>query len=246
MGSESHRQMNEVGGGNKGCLKFACFFFLMGAMLYFGFHLYFLWQPADRSDAFSERVMSAHVAGKKIFPAIQTYPLERIAGRAEILRGEAVEQSLPIKERLANAIEGDYPISFREDEINAWLAGRLQVKQGGALARYVEIRGVWVNFRQDEIELIIERGLPKGNTHVTSLFMEFERNKDGYTVSRHACHVGQVRLPGGFVRLLMPAYENLRGELAAELKPYDERKIFDVRVEDGKITLDPRRFREMP
>ena len=246
MGSHSHRQMNENGGGNRGCLKIVFFFFLMGAMIYFGFHLYFLWLPAEKTNAFSERVMAAHVAGKKIFPAIQKYPLEDIAGRAEILRGEAVEQSLPIKERLTNAIEGNYPISFREDEINTWLAERLETKQAGALARFVEIHGVWVNFRQDEIELIIERELPQENSHITSLFMQFERDRDGYTVSRHSCHIGQVRLPGGFVRLLMPAYENLRNELADELKPYDERKIFDVRVEDGKITLDPRRFREMP
>lgn len=238
--------MNENGGGNIGCLKIVFFFFLMGAMIYFSFHLYFLWLPAEKSDAFGERVMSAHVAGKKIFPAIQKYPLESIAGRAEILRGETQEQSLRIKERLGHAIEDNYPISFREDEINAWLAQRLQAKQAGALARYVEIRGIWVNFRQDEIELIIERELPRGKVHVSSLFMQFERNRDGYTVSRHSCHIGQVRLPGGFVRLLMPAYENLRNELADELKPYEERKIFDVRVEDGKMTLDPRRFREMP
>jgi len=41
--------------------------------------------------------------------------------------------------------------------------------------------------------------------------------------------------------LLMPAFQNMVNELADELQPYYDHKIFDVRVEEGKITIDPRR-----
>ncbi len=38
----------------------------------------------------------------------------------------------------------------------------------------------------------------------------------------------------------MPAFNNLAEELAEELKPFHDKAIRDIRVEDGKITLDPR------
>ena len=71
--------------------------------------------------------------------------------------------------------------------------------------------------------------------------MGFERTRTGYRISRHSCHIGQLRLPGGFGHLLMPAFQNMVNELADELQPYYDHKIFDVRVEEGKITIDPRR-----
>ncbi len=109
------------------------------------------------------------------------------------------------------------------------------------LAGFAEVRGVWVHFQKDEIELIIERELLGENVHTTSLFMGFERTRTGYRISRHSCHIGQLRLPGGFGHLLMPAFQNMVNELADELQPYYDHKIFDVRVEEGKITIDPRR-----
>ena len=124
--------------------------------------------------------------------------------------------------------------------LNAWLGKRLDVRQGGKFAPFVKVRGLWVDFKQDQIELIIERELPSGKVHVTSLFMGFEQGKRGFSISRHSCHIGQVRLPGGFGRLLMPAFDNLAQELEDDLTPYYNMRIHDVRVEDGKITLDPR------
>jgi hypothetical protein len=72
--------------------------------------------------------------------------------------------------------------------------------------------------------------------------MGFERTRSGYSISRHSCHIGQLELPGGFGYLLMPAYQNIVDELAEELQPYHDHKIYDVRVQEGKITIDPRRI----
>lgn len=237
---QQSKQSQEPAGGNSGCGSIMSWFFLSVIMLYMGVHVYFLWQPAGSPGVFNARVMEAKVAGVKIFPSIQAYPIESIAGRVKIIEGRSIQPPL-LKQRLALAIERNYPITFREEEINAWLAKRLEIKQQGVLAEFAEVGGVWVHFKKDEIELIIERKLLGENVHITSLFMGFERTRTGYRISRHSCHIGQLRLPGGFGHLLMPAFQNMVNELADELQPYYNHKIFDVRVEEGKITIDPRR-----
>lgn len=240
MGKRSH-QDNENTGCNAGCLRMFMWFAVLILMSYLGIHVYFLWQPAGTPGQFNARVMDTRLAGVSLFPALRAYPLDDIAGRTKLLEGGA-GRAPKLKERLANAIESNIPISFREEEVNAWLAHRLQIKQAGPLAQLVEVVGVWVELRKGEVEIIIERKLPNAQNHVTSLFMGFDRNEKGYSITRHSCHIGQLRLPGGFARLLMPAYQNLAKELEDELQPYYEHKIFDVRVEDGVITLDPRQI----
>jgi hypothetical protein len=225
-----------------GCIKKLALLLLLGVLAYFGVHVYFLWQPAGKPDAISLAVIDANVAGVKVFPAIQAYPMEHVAGRPEILNGRSIPAPL-LKARLNLAIERNYPLTFREEEINVWLSKRLAVKQCGALAPFAKVRGVWVDFKQDEIEIIIEREI-QGQVHAASLFMKFNRSKQGFSISRHSSHIGQVRVPGGFARLIMPAFSNLATELADELQPYYDKKIRDVRVEDGKITLDPRKPEE--
>lgn len=212
---------------------------LLALMSYLIIHVYFLWQPSGNPSQFSARVMDTKIFGIRLFPAVQTYALEGIAGRREILEGGFGEVS-KLEQRLANALKRNDSVSFREGEVNAWLAKRLKIRQTGPLADMVEVRGVWVRFREGEIELVIERRLRNKDNHVTSLFMRFERTKRGYSIARHSCHIGQLRLPGGFARLVMPAYQNMIDELDHELQPYYEHQIFDVRVEDGMITLDPR------
>ncbi|MCP5536501.1 MAG: hypothetical protein H7A51_09755 [Akkermansiaceae bacterium] len=240
MGKEKDEKKPEATKKNGGCIKKLALLLLIGVMAYLGVHIYFLWQPAGKPDSVNQSVIDANVAGIKVFPAIQAYPLDHVAGRAEILNGTGIAAPL-LKERLQLAIERNYPLTFREEEINAWLNKRLEVKQAGSLAPFAKVRGVWVDFKQDEIELIIERELSPGRMHVTSMFMKFNRSKLGFSISRHAAHIGQVRAPGGFARLIMPAFGNLADELADELQPYYDKKIRDVRVEDGKITFDPRR-----
>ncbi|MBT8043834.1 MAG: hypothetical protein KJO79_02690 [Verrucomicrobiae bacterium] len=226
-----------------GCIKKLALLLLVCVMAYFGVHIYFLWQPAGKPDSISQSVMDANVAGVKVFPAIQAYPLDHVAGRTEILNGRSIPAPL-LKERLRLAVERNYPLTLREEEINAWLSKRLAVKQTGALAPFVKVRGVWVDFKQDEIELIIEREFSPGLIHVTSMFMQFNRSKQGFSIARNSAQIGQVRAPGGFARLVMPAFSNMAAELADELKPYHDKKIRDVRVEDGKITFDPRKPEE--
>lgn len=227
-----------------GCVKKLGLAVLLFLLAYSGFHIFFIWQPAGKPAEFNRQVMEAHIGGVKVFPAVQAFDLDKIAGRSEVIAGTPIKAP-PLKSRLENAIQQGYPVTFREEEINVWLSKRLALKQGGLLAPFVTARAVWVDFKKDEIEVIIERELPKQQIHVTSLFMRFDRQKNGFSISRHASQIGQVKAPGGFARLVMPAFNRLADELADELAlyktPSEKLIIHDVVVEEGKITLDPRR-----
>jgi hypothetical protein len=225
-----------------GCIKKLAVLLLLTVMVYLGVHIWFLWLPAGSPDATSKAFIDATIAGKRVFPALRAYPMDHIDGRAEILSGATVDPPM-LKIRLETAVERNYPITFTEEEINSWLSKRVMLKQGGLVEPYAEARGVWVDFKKNQIEIIIERDV-LGKTHVTSMFLHFVRSKRGFGIRRDTSHIGQVRVPGGFARLIMGAFENLASELAEEMKPYKENEIRDVRVEDGKITLDPRKPEE--
>lgn len=228
-------------------IKALALLLLFFIMAYLGFHLYFLWQPAGAPEGWNRGVIEAEVAGYKVFPAIQAYDLDALDGRQESLSGGWVKAS-PLAGRVEAAIERNQPVSFDEKEVNLWLRKRLQVEQKGLLFEYVEIKGLWVNFTPGEIEFVIEREVQGGVKHVVSLFMKFVPSENGFSIHRHASHVGQVQLPGGFARLVMPSFSRLAEEMVEELKLYRDDsltsnkalKIQDVNVEHGRITLDPR------
>jgi len=230
-----------------GCIKRMGMMLLFLIMAYLSLHVYFIWQPMGTNTSFNQAIIGAEVRGVKIFPAIKKYKIDDVAGRKRLLAGNKVKTS-PLDFRLASAIKRNQPVTFTEEEINIWLRKRLQVKQGGLLEPYVNIRGVWVNLTDGEIEFIIERELPEKMIHVVSLFMRFETSENGFSIHRHASHAGQVKLPGGFARLVMPSFSKMATELAKELKLYKDDslssdkalKIHDVRIESGRITLDPR------
>lgn len=83
---------------------------------------------------------------------------------------------------------------------------------------------------------------------MVSLFMKFELSKNGFSIHRHASNVGQVKMPGGFARLVMPSFTHMAEELTEELKLYKDDdlsssealKIHRITVGDGVLTLDPR------
>lgn len=238
---------NETGGNKGGGIKSLALLLLFFVMAYLSLHVYFIWQPVGADHQFNQVVMDAEVGGMKVFPAIKRYQTDEIAGRRQILAGGKVPSS-PLPARLATAIARNEPVSFTEEELNHWLRKRLQVKQTGFLAPYAKIRGVWVNLTPGEIEFIIERELPEKMIHVVSLFMKFEPSKNGFSIHRHASRVGQVEVPGGFARLVMPAFNQMAEELSEELKLYRDEslgaskalKIHDIQVDHGRITLDPR------
>ena len=208
-------------------------------MLYLSVHIWFFAQPVGEAEGYGREVMEANVAGLRVFPALQTYHLDHIDGRDEILEGKDIDAPF-LKDRVEIAVERKHPVTFNEKELNAWLRKRIEVKQAGLFAPLLKARGIWVDLKEDQVEFIIEREL-QGRIHVTSMFMQFTRTKNGYSIRRNSSHIGQVRVPGGFTRLIMPAFSNLADELEEELESYKDKKILDIHVQEGKITFDPRR-----
>lgn len=205
---------------------------------YVACHIYFLARPADERDPLSEQVMNLEIQGFKPFPAVNVYTTEGIAGREEVLKGWLVKTPL-LKERLANAVKGGHSITFREEEINAWLSRRLSAKQDGYFGKYVKDVYVWVDLSEGQMDLIIERTFANDYTHVTSMLLEFTRLDRGYGIRPYSAQIGQVKAPGGLARLVSDPFSSILEELSEDLLPYSTREIQDIHVEEGKITLDP-------
>ena len=255
-----------------GCLKSIVLIVLLLPITYLGLHIYFIWQPAGGLSEFNQQVINLSVANQRVFPAVKGFDPSKIDGRDAIIDPDSAEEIIPsgsavtnsadgstaapapividpavdpqIKKRLETAIKKRYPVTFREDEINIWLNNRIRLGQGGVFAPFAKAKYVWVDFKKDEIELIIEREIFGQHTHMTSLFMEIKAEKDGFNLNRDAAHIGQVKIPGGFARLIIPAFDKMADELSEDIEVYKDKdgktKLYDIKVEDGKITLDPR------
>lgn len=222
-----------------GFFRFIIFSVIFFAIIYVAGHIYFLIKPADEHDDISEAVMKFEVMGLKPFPAVRVYTTEGIAGRPEIIKGW-LNKTPKLRERLQSAIEGDYPVTFREDELNAWLSKRLVAKQTGLMEPYVKNSYVWVDLTEGQMDVIIEREFINRYTHVTSLLLKFTRFERGYGIQPYSAQIGQVKAPGGLARIIVSPFEQILEELSEELLPYSDRQIRDIHIEDGQITLDPR------
>ena len=223
-----------------GCLKNLVVFIIFIGLMYIAGHIYFLVKPADKVDEITKSVSGFEVMGVKLFPGVNIYTTEEIDGRTEALNGEVTK--LPeLSERLKNAVTGYYPVTFREDELNAWLSKRLLTKQGGLFGPYVEKAHTWIDLTEGQMSVSIEREFINGSTHVTSVLLKFTRFDDGYSIQPYSAQIGQVTAPGGFALLVMEPFKAILEELSEELLPYTNHEIKDIYVEEGKITLDPRR-----
>lgn len=222
-----------------GCLKILVVFAIFIGFIYMLGHIYFLVKPADKVDEVTEKFSSFELMGMKLFPHVNPYTTEEIDGRVESLNTSG--SKLPeLNERLKNAVEDAYPVTFREDELNAWLSKRLVTKQEGLFGPYVKNAHTWIDLTEGQMSISIEREFLNGSTHITSILLKFTRFDDGYSIQPHSAQIGQVKAPGGFTLLVMAPFKAILEELSEELRPYTDRKIRDIHVEEGKITLDPR------
>lgn len=224
----------EKSNSSSGCIKKLFLLTLLLAMAYFAVHIYYIWKPVGKSDPFTTVLVESTV-----FPAIKPYSFLHIDGRKEILEGAELEEK-NVKGRLDFSIERQQPVTFTEEELNIWLQERLKVRQEGLLKDKVNIRGIWVDLQPGVMEVIIEREYLPEKFHATSMFLKFERTEKGLSIQPFSCQIGEVKAPGGFARLILPAFKKLAAELSEEIQPYHDRKIYNIEVEDGKITLDPR------
>jgi hypothetical protein len=160
-----------------------------------------------------------------------------------------------IKEVLQNALDRNYPVTLTEREINLWLARTVKPRQAGLLEKHVTLKGVYIRLEDGRAEVVMERDV-MGYPLTTSMFLQIEQleSSTGINTQVHlhggpfheslpyppqGGRLGQLRIPQGFLMLTMKSFENLAAIFPTEVELGFE-KMARFKIEEGKITLDPR------
>lgn len=159
---------------------------------------------------------------------------------------EAVPTGRNIQRVLENAESQDLAVTLTEEEVNQWLATQLKGTQGGLLKEQVGYRGVWVRFRKDVLEVIIERDAFNRN-HTVALHIEFEQlleegDKMNTKVNIKSGRLGQLPVPEGYMLLVMSGYQEIGRVLKAEVAALKSMLMGKsvLEISEGKMTLTPR------
>ena len=156
---------------------------------------------------------------------------------------------------LQSSLDRSYPVTLTEGEINDYLRGVVVAKQGGMLAEKVSLEGVWVRLEAGRAELVLERKV-WGRPFTVSMYLQVEQTEgqDGLRteVKRHGGpfhefvpfpvvggRFGRLPVPQGFLLLTMPSFQKLAEQFPEEIRLGFE-EMARIRIEEGKLTLDPR------
>lgn len=210
---------------SRGCFSRLIVLLLLLCATGLGFALYFMAQPQDLSD-------------------IHGYTPDT---RALLRRN--------LRLMLQTSHDRSYPVTITEGEINQWLLGVLQAKQGGLLADKVTLDGVWVRLEDGRAELVLERKV-MGKPFTVSMYLQIQQtDSESGTKTEINFHggpfhkylpfpkcggrFGQLPVPQGFLLLVMPSYKNLAAAFPEELRLGFE-EMTRIKIEKGRLTLDPR------
>lgn len=170
------------------------------------------------------------------------------------LKDDATE-ARDLKSVFSQSIEGSYPLTISEDEINAYFAKTLSAKQGGACAGFVQLEKVLVRLEKDRAEIIMVRRV-FGRPFTVSTWVSFEQTEgEGGEVKTNVNFTGgplslapgidrggrfgTLVVPQGFVHMIRPAYETLAAQYTEEIRLGFE-EMSRIRIEDNALILDPR------
>lgn len=159
-----------------------------------------------------------------------------------------------LREVLQNSIDRGFPVTITEREINLWLNRTIQAKQGGMLAEHVGLKGVWVRLEEGRAEVVMEREI-KGRPFTLSMFLQIEQLESNAGIStqvhlhggpyrenlpypNQGGRFGSLRIPQGFLLLVLRSFQNLAAALPEEVALFD--KMTRYTIEEGRLTLDPR------
>ena len=95
-------------------------------------HTYFCWQPQD---------------------------LTGIDGREKILKEGKDVQHVNLLNKVNNAARDGRVVKITEEELNRYIAANLKLEQSGMMKKYSDVKGVYVDLTDDNIEVIIERNI---------------------------------------------------------------------------------------
>jgi hypothetical protein len=160
-----------------------------------------------------------------------------------------------LKKVFEESVKGNFVVTLSEKELNEWLASRLKLHQGGALAPWVKLNRVCVRLREEIAEVIIERDV-HGFPLTTSMFIQVVQSKTKHSSTREiqfhggefiknsslpprGGRFGKLTVPQGFLYLVMSDFRKLRDAMQDEIELGIQRMTV-IQIENQRIVLDPR------
>lgn len=152
------------------------------------------------------------------------------------------------------ALEHNYAIHLSEQEVNHFLTRTLQCHQGGVLARWIKLDRVLVRLESGRAEIILLRHC-FGWAHTVSMWVQLEQTEDsngerrtqvhfnggpliGESAVRRGGRIGQLVIPEGLLRFILPSYISLVKQFETEIHyGFEEMANFEFR--DGMLSIDP-------
>jgi hypothetical protein len=192
--------------------------------------------------------------GAALYLASQAQDLSDIK-KPEIGSGNAPSPQRDLKKVFEESVKGNFVVTLSEKELNEWLASRLKLHQGGALAPWVKLNRVCVRLREGIAEIIIERDV-HGFPLTTSMFIQVVQSKTKHSSTREiqfhggefiknsslpprGGRFGKLTVPQGFLYLVMSDFHKLSDALKDEIELGIQRMTV-IQIENQRIVLDPR------
>ncbi len=160
-----------------------------------------------------------------------------------------------LKTVFQKSIDGSYPLKISEEEINAYLAKTLSMKQGGACQGFVSLEKVLVRLEEGRAEVVMVRKF-FGRPMTISMWVKVEQVENDRGEIDSQVHMeggpmrwtpfinqggrfGRLSVPQGFLHLVRASYEQLAACYREELHLGFE-EMSRIRMEEGALILDPR------
>ena len=203
--------------------------------------------------------MGVVAMGTAVFLMIQPQDLSDLEGYG----GSAAAPARDLREVLSRSLDGGHEVVISEADLNAYLRATLAGDQGGAAGEVAKFKDVAVRLTKDLAEVIMVREI-EGREFTVSMFLRVEQTlrPDGLYDTRilrngglyhpelthppRGGRFGRLIVPEGFLYLVLPAFSELAAAFQAEGEGQPRREIdligemTRIRIEDGKLRLDPR------
>jgi len=190
--------------------------------------------------------------GAAVFFVSQPQDLTDIGGYGP---AAALAQRRDLKATLQSSLDRGFEVTLSEEDINGYLSRTLAAKQGGLLGNNVTLDGAWVRLEEGRVEVVLERRI-LGQPLTISTYVQINQtvSPTGATSTEGVLHggpylkdiplnrggrFGQLVIPQGFLRLVLPSFEKLAAAYKDEVELAFGR-MARIRIEKDKLILDPR------
>lgn len=141
--------------------------------------------------------------------------------------GSLLEESLARQEGL---------VSVSEAEVNSYLRKTVTGRQKGITGLFVSFEGAYVNFMENELEVLLVRKV-LGRPFVVGCRCGLASGGKGIVVRSTGSSVGKLKIRRAVVKVAMGSFRRLAGVYQPELALLA--RMGGVSLEEGRIVLDP-------